>query len=213
MIYKNRIDAGEKLAGYLSEYAGMDDALVLALPRGGVPVASRVAEALDLPMDVFVVRKLRTPGHEELAMGAIAAGGVRIINEAVADQMGLSDKQIAAAAAQEKQVLERTERMYRKDRGDIHLTDRTAIVVDDGMATGSTMRAVVLALKALKPSEIIVAVPVASRQACNEMEYLVNRVVCPETPVPFTAVGKWYEDFSQTSDEEVISLMDKAKKP
>ena len=212
MLFKNRTDAGKKLAEHLTEFAGRGDVVVLALPRGGVPVAYEVSKTLDAPMDVFVVRKIGVPGREELAMGAIASGGVRIINEALAKRYGVSEKDIAAAAAQEQLVLENRERKYRMDRRSIDFKGKIVIVVDDGMATGSTMHAAVLALKSLKPSEIVVAAPVAAKEACETLENRADRLVCLETPVPFIAVGNWYGDFSKTTDEEVLKYMKKAKK-
>jgi predicted phosphoribosyltransferase len=210
-IFRNRVDAGKRLAASLSAFAHQEDVVVLALPRGGVPVAYEVAKALDLPMDIFVVRKLGVPGQKELAMGAIASGGIRIVNEAVVQQAGLSDEDIAAAAAQEQVVLERRENKYRQGRSSIDPKGKTTIVVDDGMATGSTMQVTVLALKRLKPSRIVIAVPVAAKEACAELKEWADQVICLETPVPFWAVGQWYQDFSQTTDEEVLSYMDKAK--
>jgi predicted phosphoribosyltransferase len=209
--YRDRIDAGKKLAKHLTEFARRDNLVVLALSRGGVPVAYEVAQALDVPMDVFVVRKLGVPGQEELAMGAIASGGIRIINETVVEQAGLSEKDIAVTAAQEQVVLERRERMYRGDRRSIDLQDQTVIVVDDGMATGTTMHAAALALRRLKPAEIVVAVPVASEEACAKLKQWADRVVCLETPANFRVIGQWYDDFSQTTDAEVLNYMDKAK--
>lgn len=211
-IYRDRLEAGEKLAAHLSDFKGREDLVVLALPRGGVPVAYRVAEALDAPMDVFVVRKVGVPGHEELAMGAIAGGGIRIINDDVVQQAGISEKEIAAAAAQEQVVLERRERKYRGDRGRLNLQGRTVILVDDGIATGATMQAAVLALKRVKAAEIVVAVPVGPESACTGLKKTADRVVCLETPAPFGGVDRWYDDFSQTTDEEVLLCLDKSVK-
>lgn len=212
MIFKNRTEAGKILAENLAEFAGRQNLLVLALPRGGVPVAYEVAKALNAPMDVFVVRKIGVPGREELAMGAVASGGVRIINEALAQRLGISERTIAAAAAQEQLVLENRERKYRMDRRSLNLKGKTVIVVDDGMATGYTMLATVLALESLEPSEIVVATPAASKEACAALERRANRLVCLETPVPFVAVGKWYRNFAQTTEEDVLKYMKEAKK-
>jgi len=211
-IYRDRIEAGKKLAAHLTEFERRDNLVVLALPRGGVPVAYEVARALDVPMDVFVVRKLGMPGHQEFAMGAIASGGIRVINAAAVHEAGITEKEIDAAAAQEQLELERRERLYRGDRPRMNLREHTVMVVDDGMATGSTMHAAVLALRRLKPSEIIVAVPVASVEACAELKQSADRVICLNTPAFFRAVGQWYDDFSQTTDAEVLAYMDKAAK-
>ena len=208
--FQDRADAGRALAADLAPYAGRPDLLVLALPRGGVPVAYEVARALGAPLDVFLVRKLGLPGHEEFAMGAIASGGIRLINEDVVREFGVTDAEIAAVAAAEEQELERRERQYRRDRPPPAIAGRTVILVDDGLATGSTMRAAVLALRQDNPAHIIIAVPVAAAETCDELRALVDDIVCPETPSPFYAVGLWYEDFSQTSDEEVQDLLNRS---
>jgi putative phosphoribosyl transferase len=213
MIFKNRKTGGKQLAERLSQSEWPDNLIVLALSKGGVPVAFQVAKALKAPMDVFVVRKLGVPGHEETAIGAIASGGIRIINETAVKQAGLSEKDIAASAAQEQLLLERLELLYRRNRPSIKLQGRPVIVVDDGMATGSTMLAAVLALRELGPSEIIVAVPVTSEDACFKLKQSADRVVCLSTPSPFTSIDQWYDNFRQTTDEEVLSLLGKAKKP
>jgi predicted phosphoribosyltransferase len=210
MIYQDRTDAGRRLAAELGEYANRADVLVLALPRGGVPVAFEVAEALQVPLDVFLVRKLGVPGHEELAMGAIATGGIRVRNESVVQYAQIPDEVIEEVAAQEMQELERRERLYRGDRPAPDVRGRTVILIDDGLATGSTMRAAAAALRRQQPKEIIVAVPVASAVTCDELLDEVDRVVCAMTPEPFQAVGLWYEDFSQTTDEEVRALLERA---
>jgi putative phosphoribosyl transferase len=205
--FHDRADAGRALAADLAPYAGRPDLLVLALPRGGVPVAYEVARALGAPLDVFLVRKLGLPGHEEFAMGAIASGGIRLINEDVVREFGVTDAEIAAVSAAEEQELERRERQYRRDRLTPDIAGRTVILVDDGLATGSSMRAAVLALREEHPAHIIIAVPVAAAETCDEFRNLVDDIVCAETPHPFYAVGLWYEDFSQTTDEEVQDLL------
>lgn len=206
-LFRDRLEAGRVLAGQLSGYAGRPDLIVLALPRGGVPVGSEVARALGAPLDVFLVRKLGLPGHEELAMGAIASGGIRLINEDVVYSYQVSDAAIEAVTRVELQELQRRERMYRDNRPLPTLHDRTIILVDDGLATGATMRVVVLAVREETPSRIVVAVPVAAAETCDEFRTIVDDVVCAETPSPFYAVGLWYEDFSQTTDEEVHELL------
>ena len=206
-IFANRREAGRALAAALATYAGRDDVVVLALPRGGVPVAFEVARALGAPLEVFLVRKLGAPGHEELAMGAIASGGIRLINEDVVRAYDVSNADIEAVTAVEQQELERRERIYRDGRPLPPLHDRTVILVDDGLATGSTMRVAVLALRQELPARIVVAVPVAAAETCDEFRTLVDDVVCAETPSPFYAVGLWYEDFAQTTDEEVHDLL------
>ncbi len=208
--FHDRADAGRALAADLAPYAGRPDLLVLALPRGGVPVAHEVAQALGAPLDVFLVRKLGLPGHEEFAMGAIASGGIRLINEDVVREFGVTDAEIAAVSAAEEQELERRERQYRRDRPTPRIAGRTVILVDDGLATGSTMRAAVLALRQEDPAHIIIAVPVAAAETCDEFRDMVDDIVCAETPSPFYAVGLWYEDFSQTTDEEVQELLSRS---
>jgi putative phosphoribosyl transferase len=208
--FTNRTEAGRQLADDLKEYAGREDALVLALPRGGVPVAFEVARALGLPMDLFLVRKLGVPGHEELAMGAIASGGVRVLNEEVVRMFSPPEDTIARVAAQEQEELERRERAYRGGRRDLRLEGRTVILVDDGLATGSTMRAAAQAVRAQDPARIVVAVPVAAAETCDEFRGEVDEVVCTLTPEPFRAVGIWYDDFAQTTDEEVRDLLRRA---
>ena len=210
MIYRDRIEAGKRLAAELAEYANRADVLVLALPRGGVPVAFEVAEALHAPLDVFLVRKLGVPGHEELAMGAIATGGVRVINEDVVRYLNIPDEVIETVAMDEQRELERRERAYRDGRAAPDVQGRTVILVDDGLATGSTMRAAAVALRQQQPARIVVAVPVASSQTCDEFRAEVDDIVCAVTPEPFRGVGQWYEDFSQTTDEEVHDLLERA---
>lgn len=205
--FHDRIDAGRVLARRLSSYAGRSDLVVLGLPRGGVPVAFEVARALGARFDVFLVRKLGLPGHEELAMGAIASGGIRLLNEDVIDAYYVSDAQIAAVTESEERELERRERLYRDDRPFPLLRDQTVILIDDGLATGATMRVAILALREESPARIVVAVPVAAPETCDELRMLVDDIVCAETPSPFYAVGLWYEDFTQTTDDEVHELL------
>jgi putative phosphoribosyl transferase len=205
--FRDRRDAGRALVGLLSEYAGRADVLVLGLPRGGVPVAAEVARGLDAPLDVFLVRKLGVPGHDELAMGAIASGGVRVINREVVHAAGVSREQMEQAAAREAVELERRAVLYRGERAPPDVSAKTVILVDDGLATGSTMRAAVEALKEQRAGEIVVAVPVAARQTCEELSRHVDAIVCARTPYPFYAVGLWYDDFAQTSDDEVRELL------
>ncbi|MDQ3556013.1 MAG: phosphoribosyltransferase [Gemmatimonadota bacterium] len=210
--FRDRSDAGKRLAERLAEYAGRSGLRVFALPRGGVPVAWEVVRALGAPLDVFLVRKLGMPGHEEFAMGAIASGGVRMLNREVVDTFGIPERTIAAVAAAEQRELERREREYRAGRGAPDVRGRTVILVDDGLATGSTMRAAVAALRAYEPRELVVAVPVGATETCAELEREVDRVVCVFTPEPFQSVGLWYEDFSQTEDAEVRELLGLAAK-
>lgn len=210
MIYRDRIEAGKRLAAELTEYANRADVLVLALPRGGVPVAFEVAEVLHAPLDIFLVRKLGVPGHEELAMGAIATNGVRVINEDVVRYLNIPDEVIETVAIDEQRELERRERAYRDGRAAPDVQGRTVILVDDGLATGSTMRAAAVALRQQQPARIVVAVPVASSQTCDEFRAEVDHIVCAVTPKPFRGVGQWYEDFSQTTDEEVHDLLARA---
>lgn len=211
--FRDRTEAGRLLGAELSRRFGRRaDALVLALPRGGVPVGFEVAEALGAPLDVFIVRKLGVPGHEELAMGAIAGGGVRVLNEDVVRYASIPQRIIEAVAAREQQELERRERSYRGNRPTLDVSGRTVFVVDDGLATGSTMRAAVRALRKIDAREVIVAVPVAAKETCQEFRAEVDDIVCLRTPSPFQAVGLWYEDFSQTSDEEVHDLLDRASR-
>ena len=210
MLFRDRIEAGKRLAEQLTDYADRADVLVLALPRGGVPVAFEVAEALRAPLDIFLVRKLGVPGHEELAMGAIATGGVRVLNEDVVDNLRIPGEVIDAVAADELRELERRERAYRGDRPAPDVRGKTVILVDDGLATGSTMRAAAAALRQQQPARIVVAVPVSAPQTCDEYKMGVDEIICAVTPEPFQAVGLWYEDFSQTTDEEVRELLERA---
>jgi predicted phosphoribosyltransferase len=208
--FRDRTDAGRQLAEHLSDYVGRSDAIVLALPRGGVPVACEVAAALGAPLDVFLVRKLGVPGQEELAMGAIASGGVRVLNEHVLQMLGISDEEIDRVAEQEEQELERREWLYRNGRPAPDLRDRTVILIDDGLATGSTMRAAVQAVRMQGAREVVVAVPVAAPATCDAFRDEGDNVVCALTPEPFYAVGLWYDDFSQTTDEEVRRLLEQS---
>jgi predicted phosphoribosyltransferase len=210
MRFRDRDEAGELLGRDLARrLPHRDDLIVLALPRGGVPVGYGVARALGAPLDVFIVRKLGVPGHEELAMGAIASGGVRVLNHDVLDYMPVSQKLIDTVAQREQQELERREREYRGARPPLDVRDKTVVVVDDGLATGSTMRAAVEALRRMEPRRIVVAVPVAAESTCNDFraEGIADDVVCLRTPEPFQAVGLWYSDFTQTSDDEVHRLL------
>jgi putative phosphoribosyl transferase len=209
-LFRDRTEAGQLLAQKLREYANRGDVVVLALPRGGVPVGFEVARALNAPLDVFVVRKLGVPGHEELAMGAIAAGGVRVLNQDAVRALGISRGLVDLVAEREQRELQRREREYRDGRASVDIRDRTVILVDDGLATGSSMRVAAIALKKKEPAEIIIAVPVAAPQTCAEFRSVVDKVVCAATPEPFHAVGQWYRDFSQTSDQEVRDLLSEA---
>jgi putative phosphoribosyl transferase len=208
--FRDRIEAGRLLAEKLAAYANRPDVLVLALPRGGVPVGFEVARALNVPLDIFLVRKLGVPGHEELAMGAIASGGVRVLNDDVVRYLRIPDEIIDTVAEKEQQELDRRERAYRGDRAAPEIRGRTIILVDDGLATGSTMRAAAAALRKQQPEQIVVAVPIAAPETCDEFRAEVDEIVCAVTPEPFYAVGIWYEDFSQTSDEEVRDLLEQA---
>lgn len=209
-LYQDRRDGGRALADELSHYAGKTDVIVLGLPRGGVPVAYEVARALGTPLDVFVVRKLGVPGHEELAMGAIASGDVRVLNEDVVRKLNVSDEVIDSIAEEERAELRRREQAYRGDRSLPDLQGRTVILVDDGLATGATMRAAVAGVRAHEPAEIIAAVPTAAAETCADLQDEVDVMVCTETPRPFFGVGAWYHNFSQTTDEHVRNLLQKA---
>ncbi|HKN69180.1 MAG TPA: phosphoribosyltransferase [Gemmatimonadaceae bacterium] len=208
--FQNRSDAGRRLAARLASYAGQDEVLVLGLPRGGVPVAFEIAMALDVPLDVFIVRKLGLPGHEEFGIGAIASGDVRVVDEAVLRTYDVDPETLERITARERLELERRERLYRDDRPFPTIEDRVVILVDDGLATGSTMRAAIAALRRRRPSKIVVAVPVGARETCAAMARLVEEVVCLEAPDPFYAVGLWYDDFEQTEDAEVHELLERA---
>lgn len=206
--FRDRREAGQKLAEELARrFGGRNDVVVLALPRGGVPVGAEIAKKLGAPLDVFVVRKLGVPGHEELAMGAIASGGVRVLNEEVLSYLRVPANVVDAVTAREERELRRREEDYRGDRPPLDVTSKVVILVDDGLATGSTMRAAYASLRKLGPAKIVVAVPVAARETCEEFRRDVDELVCLRTPEPFQAVGLWYDDFSQTSDEEVRHLL------
>jgi predicted phosphoribosyltransferase len=210
MLFIDRRDAGRALAESLQEYAGQSDVLVLALPRGGVPVAYEVARALRAPLDVFLVRKLGVPSQEELAMGAIASGGICLLNESVVRGLDIPPEQIEEAVVKEQQELKRREQLYRDDRPAPQLRGRTVILVDDGLATGASMRAAVAALRRQGTARIVVAVPVGPPDTCEKFRAVVDDVVCASTPEPFFSVGRWYENFAQTTDEEVHDLLERA---
>lgn len=205
--FRDRVDAGIALAGELQKFAGRDDVLVLALPRGGVPVGYQVARALRAPLDVFLVRKIGAPGHEELAVGALASGGVRVLDEGLINQLGIADADIERISALEQTELRRRERRYRGDRPPPDPAGRTVILVDDGLATGASMRAAVRALRQQRPARVVVAVPVGARAACEALALEADDVICASIPEPFYAVGLWYEDFAQTTDDEVETLL------
>lgn len=205
--FRDRFAAGRYLAAALAPGMARPNTLVLALPRGGVPVGYEVAQSLHAPLDLMLVRKLGVPGHEELAMGAIASGGILVISDDVIRAFGIPERAIAAAAANEKHELERRERAYRGDRPPPRVQGLNVILVDDGLATGSTMRAAVAALRAQHPKRLVVAVPVAARETCEALRPEVDEVICALTPDPFLAVGQWYQDFSQITDDEVRKLL------
>ena len=207
-VFHDRRAAGRELAKRLEKYRDGRDLVVLALPRGGVPVAFEVARALDAPLDIFLVRKLGLPGHPELAMGAIATGGVRVLNDDVVRWYGVPEAVIDEVADVERIELERRGRDYREGREPVSLQGRTVLLIDDGLATGSTMKAAVQAVRAQHPARIVVAVPVAAAETCREFAEIVEEIVCVRTPEPFSAVGLWYRDFSQTTDDEVRELLD-----
>ena len=209
-IFADRTDAGRRLAAMLGSFAGRGDVLVLALPRGGVPVGYEVARALGAPLDVLVVRKLGVPGHEELAMGAVAGGGVRVLDEDVVASLGITDAMIDPVAERERGEVERRERAYRGARPPPEVRGKTVVVVDDGIATGSTVRAAVAALRRLHPARIVVATPVAPPSTCRDLRAEADEVVCVATPDPLWAVGTWYRSFPQTSDAEVRELLARA---
>lgn len=207
MIFHDRTDAGRKLAAKLRPFAGRDDVIVLALPRGGVPVGFEVAKALAAPLDVFLVRKLGVPGREELAMGAIASGGVRVVNDEVVRLLGIGAEVLDAAAADEGAELRRREEAYRGGRPAPDVAGKTVVLVDDGLATGSTMRAAVAAVRQLGPAKVVVAVPVGAGETCRAFRETADEVACLHCPAPFFAVGSWYEHFDQTTDAEVKELL------
>ena len=207
MRFRDRAHAGRVLASALAEYAGRDDVVVLALPRGGVPVAAELARQLGAPLDVLVVRKLGVPGHEELAVGAIAPGGVLVLDDRLVRRLGLTRADIEALVARELSELARRQAAFRDNRPPPDLEGKTVILVDDGLATGATMRAAAEAVRKEHPARIVVAVPVAAAETCDEFREDVDEIVCAFTPAPFQAVGLWYEDFTQTTDDEVRELL------
>lgn len=209
--FLDRYEAGRILAEGLRDYAGSPGVIVLGLPRGGVPVAFEVARKLDVPLDVFLVRKLGAPGQEELAMGAIASGGIVVLNHEVIEALRIAPEMVDAEIAYERVELSRRERLYRGDRPPLDVSGRTVILVDDGLATGSTMRAAVRALRRASPQRIVVAVPTAAPSTCQEFQTIADACVCSITPEPFRAVGLWYENFDQISDEEVCHLLFRAR--
>ena len=211
MIFRDRTEAGKYLATKLLSYKNRPDVLVLALPRGGVPVAFEVAQALRVPLDIFLVRKLGVPGHEELAMGAISTGGVRVLNEDIVDYLRIPEQVIDAVAAEELKELERRELAYRGNRAEPDVKGKTVILVDDGLATGSTIRAAAQALRQQQPARIVVAVPVSAPETCDEYRIGVDEIICAVTPEPFLGVGMWYLDFPQTTDDEVRDLLERAR--
>jgi len=211
MIFRDRTEAGKYLATKLLSYKDRQDALVLALPRGGVPVAFEVAQALRVPLDIFLVRKLGVPGHEELAMGAISTGGVRVLNEDTVDYLRIPEHIIDAIATEELKELKRRELAYRGNRPEPDVKGKTVIIIDDGLATGSTIRAAAQALRQQQPARIVVAVPVSAPETCDEYRIGVDEIICAVTPEPFFGVGMWYLDFSQTTDEEVRDLLERAR--
>jgi putative phosphoribosyl transferase len=212
MIFANRTEAGQELALRLRKYANRDDVIVLGAPRGGVPIAFEVATALRAPLDVFVLRKLGVPGREEFAFGAIASGGVRILDRRTIEGLGITGLDIERVTRAEKQELERRERAYRGGRPPLDVSGLTVILVDDGIATGSSMLAAIRALRQMKPARIVIAVPVAPSSTCSQLQFEVDELVCLEMPEPFYGVGQFYDDFSQVTDEEVKELLDAASR-
>ena len=210
--FKDRRDAGSKLAKKLTAYTRRPDGLILALPRGGVPVAYEVTLALNLPLDIFIVRKLGVPGHEELAFGAIASGGIRVLNSDVVRMLSIPDKVINFVATRELQELQRRESIYRGDGPSLEVRDHTIILIDDGLATGASMRAAVAGLRSQHPARIVIAVPATAPETCEAFRSEVDEVICAITPEPFYGVGRWYEDFSQVADEEVRILVEQANR-
>jgi putative phosphoribosyl transferase len=209
--FRDRAEAGRELSPALREYAGRADVVVLALPRGGVPVAFEVARDLGAPLDVFVVRKLGLPVQPELAMGAIASGGAQVLNELVIHEAGVSDETIEQVAAREREEVARRELLYRGERPPLHLEGKTVLFVDDGLATGTTMRAAVEALREHRPAKVVVAVPVAPPASCERLRAEVDEVVCAQTPEPFVAIGACYESFPQLTDDEIRALLEEAE--
>jgi putative phosphoribosyl transferase len=210
-VFQNRLDAGKKLAERLLEYKNKENVIILGLPRGGVPVAGKVAKSLKQRLEIFLVRKLGVPSQKELAMGAIATGGVRILNEDVLEYLQIPQEKIDEVFRREKQELARLEREYGTNIKELDLAGKTVILIDDGLATGSSMRAAAQALKALRPAQIIIAVPTAPKETCHALSQEVDKIVCLQTPEPFTAIGDWYQDFSQVTDDEVREIMEEAR--
>ncbi len=210
MLFQDRAEAGREMASRLEEFACRPEVLVLALPRGGVPVGYEVARALNTPLDVFVVRKIGVPWQPELAMGAVASGGTLVLNPEVVRGVGISNTEFEQAVSREMKELEQRERRYRGERPPLDVKGRTVILVDDGLATGSSMRAAAKALRERQPARLVIAAPVAAAATCQELRAEGYEVVCAATPEPFLAVGQWYREFSQTSDEEVRQLLDRA---
>ena len=211
MIFKNRAEAGRQLAARLTEYAGRSDVVVLGLPRGGVPVAFEVATRLAAPLDLLLVRKLGVPGHAELAMGAIAAGGVKVLHRTLIKDLDIPNSLVEQTAVRERLELERRDRLLRGVEPFPVVRDHTVIIVDDGLATGATMEAAILAVREMKPACIVAAAPVGAQDTCDRIAEFADRVVCLEIPEPFSAVGLWYDDFAQTSDDEVQRLLREAR--
>jgi putative phosphoribosyl transferase len=211
--FRDRSEAGRLLAQQLRAYAGRPDAVVLALPRGGVPVGYEIARELHLPLDIFAVKKITVPGFDESALGAVSNDGMYLIDDALIEQLGLSKRQIEAIAANAYREVQRRESAYRNHRAAMDVTGKTVILVDDGLATGSSMQAAVAALRRKRPAKIVVAVPVASREACADLQAIADEIVCARMPDPFYAVGLWYDDFAQTEDGEVRNLLAKANAP
>lgn len=211
-LFRDRRAAGKKLAEKLIQYSDRADVIILALPRGGVPVAYEVAYALRVPMDIFIVRKLGWPGHEEMAIGAIASGGVKVLNEDIVRYLNIPEALIDAVAKRELRELERREQAYLGNRPKLELNDRTVIIVDDGLATGASMRAAIRGVRAHSPAQVIIAVPTAAPETCEALTAEVDHIICATTPEPFYGVSRWYEDFSQTTDEEVRTLLQNANR-
>ncbi len=206
-LFENRDDSGKQLAPKLLKYKGEADVIVLGLPRGGLPVARHVAEYLNAPLDVYIVRKLGVPGQEELAFGAIASGGERVLNDRIVQQMHVSEEKIEQVAKREEEEMQRRQKLYRGDRERPSFSGKTVILVDDGLATGASMRAAIQALRTRQPKKIVVAVPTAPVDTCEELSQLVDDIICLETPQPFGGVGAWYKHFPQTTDDEVRQIL------
>ena len=213
IMFEDRADAGRRLASRLGAYRNRKDVVVLGIPRGGVPVAFEIAAALDAPLDVFVSRKLGVPGQEELAFGAVASGGVRILDREITEAVGISDAEVERITANVRKEVERREKVYRGGRQPLMVQGQTVILVDDGIATGSSMRAAIGALRQMKPVRLVVAVPVAPLSTCNRLRQEVDELICVQTPEDFYAIGQFYEDFSQVADEEVTRLLHRAAQP